>query len=350
MRLLFLTLYRDGSGDYGGSSAAIVAGSSQIAASAIGAMAQNNLNNKTMQFDTDMYNKQRADAISDRDYQNAYNSPAQQMARFQAAGLNPNLIYGNQSSMSAPVRSSSPLAWNPKAPDYSGIAQGIGNAMSIAMQQRQLQNLDIQNQVLRQEGDLKAAQTDQINAGIPKIGVDTESARFDLNMKQTLQNVVQAKSIADLDATVIGNDNAISKNEREAALAGMSLKTSDLNLQQMATNILKARAETANTVMERGRIQAQIDNLNASTQTQGVNQANTQVQTLLHDADLRLKSNGIQPNDNIIFRILGQLIGPNMVKRAGDALGSFLTSPHSGNPNPSAGMAVPNTSNINLPH
>ena len=30
--------------------------------------------------------------------QNAYNSPVQQMARYQEAGLNPNLIYGNGSS------------------------------------------------------------------------------------------------------------------------------------------------------------------------------------------------------------------------------------------------------------
>lgn len=34
------------------------------------------------------------------DYQNAYNTPAQQMARLKAAGLNPNLIYGGGSASS----------------------------------------------------------------------------------------------------------------------------------------------------------------------------------------------------------------------------------------------------------
>lgn len=38
-------------------------------------------------------------ALRDRDYENWYNSPAQQMARYKEAGLNPNLIYGNAGNM-----------------------------------------------------------------------------------------------------------------------------------------------------------------------------------------------------------------------------------------------------------
>lgn len=39
-------------------------------------------------------------------YQNAYNSPAEQMKRYQDAGLNPNLIYQQQNTASAPASAS----------------------------------------------------------------------------------------------------------------------------------------------------------------------------------------------------------------------------------------------------
>lgn len=40
-------------------------------------------------------NKMRKWAIEDRDFENAYNHPKQQMQRLKEAGLNPNLVYGN---------------------------------------------------------------------------------------------------------------------------------------------------------------------------------------------------------------------------------------------------------------
>lgn len=73
----------------------IIAGA-QVAASAIAARAQKKSNLELA--------KTQADANQQyQDSQNAYNSPKQQMARFQEAGLNPNLVYtqgnpGNQPS------------------------------------------------------------------------------------------------------------------------------------------------------------------------------------------------------------------------------------------------------------
>ena len=44
------------------------------------------------------YRKMRNDAILDRDHEEWYNSPEQQIKRLQAAGLNPNLVYGSGAS------------------------------------------------------------------------------------------------------------------------------------------------------------------------------------------------------------------------------------------------------------
>jgi hypothetical protein len=51
----------------------------------------------------------RKNALADWNRLNTYNTPAEQMKRFQAAGLNKNLIY-NQSNAAAPVRSTDYVA------------------------------------------------------------------------------------------------------------------------------------------------------------------------------------------------------------------------------------------------
>lgn len=67
--------------------------------------------------------------------QNEYNSPAQQMARYRAAGLNPNLIYGqgNSGNQSAPV--------SQVVPD---VAEAVGKGLSLSTQKKQLSMLQDQ--------------------------------------------------------------------------------------------------------------------------------------------------------------------------------------------------------------
>jgi hypothetical protein len=88
----------------------------QAAASLGGNLFNISQTKKTNQQQTDvnaqLYEKQRADALTDWNRQNAYNSPSQQMQRFKEAGLNPNLIYGQMTN--APVVRSTEA----KAPDY----------------------------------------------------------------------------------------------------------------------------------------------------------------------------------------------------------------------------------------
>lgn len=62
------------------------------AIAAAGSALSGYLNNR---FQRKFYDRQVADARKNWQTENAYNSPAAQMARFKAAGLNPNLIYQN---------------------------------------------------------------------------------------------------------------------------------------------------------------------------------------------------------------------------------------------------------------
>lgn len=244
-----------------GSDASIIAGSSQIASSAIGAMAQSNLNKKTMQFDKDMYTQQRTDALADWNRNNAYNAPSAQMARFAAAGLNPNLIYGNQSTNAAPIRSSTPLSWNPKAPDYSGVAQGIGNALSVKLQQAQLDNLEAQNKVILADASLKDSQKQNLDAQTPGYSITQKSNQFDLDLKNALRdasiakgNIAVEQARAALMNTLANTNYTLDENDRRAA-------SNTVDLQLGVQKIIQSRLDQANTMADTDQKRATIANL-----------------------------------------------------------------------------------------
>lgn len=88
--------------------------------------------------------------------QNAYNTPQAQMKRFEEAGLNPNLIYGQGTpgnATSAPQKhAAQPADWQHA---FSGLG-GFGEAFNIIGLKSALLQLDITNQHLKQE-QLKTA-------------------------------------------------------------------------------------------------------------------------------------------------------------------------------------------------
>ena len=91
--------------------AALLEYSGQILNSSINYAAQADINKRTQKYNREMYERQRADSLSDWTRQNEYNSPTSQMARLREAGLNPNLVYGKGADNTAQaIRSSSPGA------------------------------------------------------------------------------------------------------------------------------------------------------------------------------------------------------------------------------------------------
>jgi hypothetical protein len=86
--------------------------------------------------------RNRQNALSDWNRQNAFNAPAQQMQRFKEAGLNPNLIY-KQTNEAAPVRSTDFVA--PQLEDPQGI---LSKSNQLKIQDQQFQNMQLQNQAI----------------------------------------------------------------------------------------------------------------------------------------------------------------------------------------------------------
>lgn len=100
------------------------------------------------QYNLDMWN-----------LQNEYNSPSAQMRRFQDAGLNPNLIYGQGTNGNA---STAPQMVTPQVPAIDKQAQEIGKLFNIANLQLLGANISKANaeaDIAREEASIKEVES-----------------------------------------------------------------------------------------------------------------------------------------------------------------------------------------------
>lgn len=261
---------------------AIIDSASQSINNAGNAIATASINKKTRKFAKEQYERQRQDALADWTRQNEYNSPQSQMARLREAGLNPNLVYGKGAdNTSQAIRSTDSKSWNPSAPEMRmNASQSLMLSADLAMKQAQTDNLKVQNTVLDQETFLKKAQTLATlkNADI---------SEFDLGMKVSLRDTnldFRKGELRKLNADI---DYTLDQNERAAAQNAQSL-------QKGVQEILNLRLSRAKTDQEILHIKQMIKVLEKDER--------------LKQLDIELKEKGIQPNDNIFFRIIGRIL------------------------------------------
>lgn len=113
---------------------------------------------------TKRYNKELAVfnnnlARENWEMQNAYDAPAAQMQRYKEAGLNPNLIYGQQNTSGA-IQSGS-ASWSDDMVPHEGKAlAAAGNAIAayqdIVSRQQQIDNAKVYGDILRENAKGKA--------------------------------------------------------------------------------------------------------------------------------------------------------------------------------------------------
>lgn len=155
---------------------------------------------------------------------NEYNSASAQRQRLEAAGLNPQLLMsgnnvgtatatGGTSASSPSAQGINPPTATPYSADYSGIAQGIGNAIDAYVQ---LQNSKYQRDVMREQAlgqgiDNKTKYAEAI-ARITKMFAETKDAE-----SRALLNDVIRSMREDLDQSAIDRNNAeVVKLKQEA--------------------------------------------------------------------------------------------------------------------------------------
>jgi len=181
----------------------------------INVKATKDINEKQQAYNEQMYQRQRADALTDWDKQNAYNSPSQQMQRYKEAGLNPNLVYG-QMSNSPVIRSTEAKAPDFVAPrvDTNIVGNSIGTYLQLKQQQQAIALMEeetrgkkIANDNLEDKSPWLLEQTQQ-NALLT--GKQVENIMVDIqqkknmnpllldNMKESIKSMVQSRQYQQL--------------------------------------------------------------------------------------------------------------------------------------------------------
>lgn len=278
--------------------AALIGGGASLLQNIGNGLFQSSANRQAQNFAENMYARQRTDALADWNMQNDYNSPAAQMQRLKAAGLNPNLVYGNGTAVttaqSAP-RSSSPQSYTPTAPklDLTGIGSSIIDGLHAAQIKAQTDNTTAATDVAKQQMALIAAQTAATVANTFRTGVGTEQDAFNLQQAKANALVSLEQSKANLAKTQADTTVTLAANERAKAM-----QESTLALQ--AQQIAKMRVEQANikqsTAESKQRVLAIQQNIE-----------NAAKDGTLKQLEINLKNLGINQGDPAYMRILAQL-------------------------------------------
>lgn len=117
---------------------------------------------KAQEYNTTMWNKT-----------NEYNSPQEQMKRWQEANLNPHLMYGQGNSGNA--QAAPEFAQMSEEGLKSPLTPALDSFVDYQVKKAQLDNMKTQNKVMEQDAILRTIQT---------VGANISNRRNDLNLKR----------------------------------------------------------------------------------------------------------------------------------------------------------------------
>jgi len=281
--------------------AAAIPAAASLIGTGMDAIFTGRMNRKSRNFSREMYQRQYDDNLRLWHMQNEYNSPEQQMQRLKAAGLNPHLIYGGSSGGAAGQASSldAPSAMSARfdKPDTSGLSRAgdsIMNYFAIQTQAAQLDNLEAQRKVLEQDALLRSAQTASTLQG-------TERSIFDLGLESELRDYsLEARKLAveGLKQTMSLNTN---RDAREAAANASNIK-------EAAERMLNLTEQRASMRLSQQKDAAEIQRIKADTRRITENIYLMEREGVLKELEIGLRKQGINPNDAVWVRIVGQLL------------------------------------------
>lgn len=215
-----------------GAAAPFIGGISDIAMANTNRKNQNEQNRKDREFTERMWHQN-----------NAYNTPAAQMARLKGSGLNPHTMAGQpvQASSVPTLQKSTPL------PDKPLVGEQLGKAASAY--------LETQSQTL--SNDLVAANTRKAEQEIANLEAQEDQTRQQTSSNYTneVRNKAQIFYDAMREARASGDyaRNIESWKSREAKMAQELKQAEELhggNLQQQRANINSTNAGTSSTLQD----------------------------------------------------------------------------------------------------
>lgn len=204
---------------------------------------------------------------------NEYNSPENQMARLKAAGLNPNLVYGNGSvanTSKGPVRGG----------DFTAVPSPTGDLGRVAAD----------TLMMYQDVQMRQAQTDNIRAQTENVRARTLTEGANL----TLKNVVGAKTQEELrQLEGLWNFNVQAKDEEA--------KQAAIRTDQMLTQLM---------TMSHEEIGKRLDNeyKRANLTSQQIQQERDRAALLFQTMQNDWMKLGVTTSDNPILRVVVRMM------------------------------------------
>lgn len=208
-----------------------------------------------------LYTQQKGDNLAFWHQQNEYNSPQAQMQRFQAAGLNPNLIYGQGNSGNAtPIQAPSVQRVSTVAPRVGEGLQGAASSLinsiyDLDIKKAGLDNLRTQNTVLQQEALLKQAQTraTETSANRGQFNLDFETELRPYSAETRKESLRQLSN----QATFTVNEDfrkaaTFAKSMEEANERITQIKLNQAHTKQDTERIKLASASVAQDIKQKG--------------------------------------------------------------------------------------------------
>lgn len=194
---------------------------------------QRQLNQEAFQHDVDMWNRQ-----------NEYNTPTAQMQRLQAAGLNPNLVYGNGGATN--TATGAPTYNAGHAPDVGAARaaagqlanQGFNTMLNMQLQQAQAANLNADTNLKNKTSELSGVQK-EIALLDKELRSGTLSSEIQYKVEKWKQDLILGRNQIKLgDQQVTLNQKQMEKLDAETENIKQNTKLSEAQAEEIGIQIL----------------------------------------------------------------------------------------------------------------
>lgn len=232
-----------------------------------------------------VYSRTKQDNLDFWNMTNAYNSPKEQMSRFTAAGLNPNLIYGSAGDNSAaniPTPDVLPVQHRAPKLDIDPMAELLMRA-DLRIKQAQADNLEEQTDVIRSDAALRDWQA--------------KRAGFDFDFVNEMRGVTADGMRESVRQKRISSDLAINEDARRAISNASSVSEAAERIASMIEQRKGFEFERGKSAAETARIAQDIRNMQRDGR--------------LKDFEIRLNDSNISKSDPLWQRMVADFLSGN---------------------------------------
>ena len=209
---------------------------------------------KQYKYQSKLMDKQNQQQIDFWNMNNEYNTPFNQRARLEQAGLNPDLMYGGSGNM---YQSQMPGAASGSAPnvDYGSFSDNLRFAMQAQVMDAQVSKIEHENQLLAEQALNQADQRELWSAQAKEAWLRAEHQGIynkHADTRYFLENEARGLKNTLLGADVNSYETRLRLDQQRVANDNMRAKVQVLQLglngERLKADMEKIRAEVAETI------------------------------------------------------------------------------------------------------